>query len=209
MHEHVPRGEIALNPTQLRNFELTADGLETFPWSSYDMVDSLDSLQNLSESEGYSPPTIFYILPLTAVELEIHPLMELQVKEDLSGPLEIDGKRVIKLLSTILLGHIITLHERISLTVDGVRCLLRVIDLTYDDEEEEMDFGSLPEGVVHGSGEKDDLFRGLINPRTKLYVKKNPGRFEDKFRLLNNPERPPKEQRSANQVKIICNDDNW
>ena len=67
----------------------------------------------------------------------------------------------------------------------------------------------LPKGVVEGSGEKDDIYRGLVNAETRIFVKKTAGRFEDCFQLVNNPQRPVKENRSATEVKILCNDDNW
>ena len=136
----LPVGQIAINTTQLRNFELTADGLERFPWSSFDVVESSDLKQLAlaqesmrkeetkegSEDDGgedLSPPLV-WIRGLHCVELELSPLFEgAEVKGEME--VEVDGKAVVKTLSTMLLRHVVTLHERIAVTVNGLRWLLR------------------------------------------------------------------------------------
>ena len=73
----------------------------------------------------------------------------------------IDGKLVEKSLGNALFGHIITLHERVALELDGRTYFLRVIDLAMEqiEEPDESDVSAL---------ETDDPYRGRIIPGMML-----------------------------------------
>ncbi len=179
----VPEDCIFLNESQRLNCEVTV-GPEMFPWSLYDVKETMD---------------------LAWIMFEVRPLF-CHGEQDI---VKIDREILRRELRYKLLELIATLHERYIIKVNGRNYFFRVTDLDsyhgYDDDTE------------HPSGEQDsaatisdtiihDVYRGIIMPRTKLYIQESwfKGTFD-----LSGVEPPRIVKQLTNVLDVYCNDGEW